>query len=66
MNSVVFHTMMQDEPTTGMDPGARRFLWDVLTSVMRGGRSIVLTSHRLVHGACHLALSLAECFVLNS
>ncbi|CAB4007510.1 ATP-binding cassette sub-family A member 3-like [Paramuricea clavata] len=35
-----------DEPTTGMDPGARRFLWNYLTSVIRAGRSIVLTSHR--------------------
>ena len=38
--------LVQDEPTTGMDPVARRFLWDTLTGVMREGRSIVLTSHR--------------------
>ncbi len=37
---------LQDEPTTGMDPATRRFLWDVLTSVTHEGRSIVLTSHR--------------------
>ncbi|EDO28092.1 predicted protein [Nematostella vectensis] len=36
-----------DEPTTGMDPVARRFLWDSLTHVMKGGRSIVLTSHSM-------------------
>ncbi|KAJ7376779.1 hypothetical protein OS493_032513 [Desmophyllum pertusum] len=36
-----------DEPTTGMDPVARRFLWDTLTGVMKGGRSIVLTSHSM-------------------
>ncbi|XP_065191638.1 phospholipid-transporting ATPase ABCA3-like [Sycon ciliatum] len=36
-----------DEPTSGMDPGARRFLWDVLANVMRAGRSIVLTSHSM-------------------
>ncbi|XP_031559324.1 ATP-binding cassette sub-family A member 3-like isoform X2 [Actinia tenebrosa] len=36
-----------DEPTSGMDPVARRFLWDSLTSVMKGGRSIVLTSHSM-------------------
>ena len=38
--------LWQDEPTTGMDPVARRFLWDSLMTVMKGGRSIVLTSHR--------------------
>lgn len=36
-----------DEPTTGMDPGSRRFLWSTLTSVMKSGRSIVLTSHSM-------------------
>ena len=36
-----------DEPTTGMDPGARRFLWDVMTNVMHSGRSIVLTTHSM-------------------
>ncbi|XP_046858898.1 phospholipid-transporting ATPase ABCA3-like [Xenia sp. Carnegie-2017] len=36
-----------DEPTTGMDPGARRFLWNYLTTVIREGRSIVLTSHSM-------------------
>ncbi|KAJ7352721.1 hypothetical protein OS493_034326 [Desmophyllum pertusum] len=36
-----------DEPTTGMDPVARRYLWDSLMTVMKGGRSIVLTSHSM-------------------
>lgn len=35
-----------DEPTTGMDPVARRYLWDVLTNVRDSGRTLVLTSHR--------------------
>ncbi|XP_049732054.1 phospholipid-transporting ATPase ABCA7 isoform X6 [Elephas maximus indicus] len=36
-----------DEPTTGMDPHARRFLWNSLLSVVREGRSVVLTSHSM-------------------
>jgi ATP-binding cassette subfamily A (ABC1) protein 3 len=36
-----------DEPTTGMDPGARRFLWNVLLDVVKQGRTIVLTSHSM-------------------
>ncbi|XP_078609223.1 phospholipid-transporting ATPase ABCA3-like isoform X2 [Branchiostoma floridae x Branchiostoma japonicum] len=36
-----------DEPTAGMDPKARRFLWDAVTSLMKGGRCIVLTSHSM-------------------
>ena len=35
-----------DEPSTGMDPVARRHLWDVLTKVRDSGRTLILTSHR--------------------
>ncbi|KAI6072304.1 ATP-binding cassette sub-family A member 7 [Aix galericulata] len=38
---------LQDEPTTGMDPGARRFLWDCILSLVKEGRSVVLTSHSM-------------------
>uniref|UniRef100_A0A4W3GUE0 ATP-binding cassette sub-family A member 1-like n=1 Tax=Callorhinchus milii TaxID=7868 RepID=A0A4W3GUE0_CALMI len=36
-----------DEPTTGMDPKARRFLWNCILSIVKEGRSIVLTSHSM-------------------
>ncbi|XP_011819489.1 PREDICTED: ATP-binding cassette sub-family A member 7 [Colobus angolensis palliatus] len=36
-----------DEPTTGMDPSARRFLWNSLLAVVREGRSVMLTSHSM-------------------
>ncbi|KAJ1086296.1 hypothetical protein NDU88_006417 [Pleurodeles waltl] len=36
-----------DEPTTGMDPRARRFLWNCILSVLKEGRSVVLTSHSM-------------------
>jgi ABC-2 type transport system ATP-binding protein len=34
-----------DEPTTGMDPAARRALWDVVLGLKTRGRSILLTTH---------------------
>jgi ATP-binding cassette, subfamily A (ABC1), member 3 len=36
-----------DEPTTGMDPGAKRHLWSVICKVRNQGRSIILTSHSM-------------------
>ncbi|KAM9095061.1 phospholipid-transporting ATPase ABCA7 isoform 2-T2 [Sarcophilus harrisii] len=36
-----------DEPTTGMDPRARRFLWNSVLGVVKEGRSVVLTSHSM-------------------
>lgn len=35
-----------DEPSTGMDPETRRFMWDYITSV-REGRALVLTTHSM-------------------
>ncbi len=39
--------ILLDEPTNGMDPNTRRYLWDVLTKVTREGKSIILTSHSM-------------------
>ncbi|XP_034038157.1 phospholipid-transporting ATPase ABCA1b [Thalassophryne amazonica] len=36
-----------DEPTTGMDPKARRALWNCIHGVIKEGRSVVLTSHSM-------------------
>ncbi|MBQ0863083.1 ABC transporter ATP-binding protein [Streptomyces smyrnaeus] len=34
-----------DEPTTGLDPQARRNLWDLLRRINSAGRTVVLTTH---------------------
>jgi ABC-2 type transport system ATP-binding protein len=34
-----------DEPTTGLDPQARRQLWDLIEEFKAAGRTIVLTTH---------------------
>jgi ABC-2 type transport system ATP-binding protein len=34
-----------DEPTTGLDPQARRQLWDLIEEFKRAGRTIMLTTH---------------------
>lgn len=34
-----------DEPTTGLDPQARRNLWDLVESIKRRGTTVVLTTH---------------------
>ncbi|XP_032594289.1 phospholipid-transporting ATPase ABCA3 isoform X2 [Drosophila grimshawi] len=36
-----------DEPTTGMDPAARRQLWNIVCRIRDSGKSIVLTSHSM-------------------
>jgi ABC-2 type transport system ATP-binding protein len=35
-----------DEPTTGLDPQARRNLWDLVNSIKAKGTTVVLTTHR--------------------
>jgi len=39
--------ILLDEPTTGMDPGGKRYLWNVILGLIEEGRSIVLTSHSM-------------------
>lgn len=34
-----------DEPTTGLDPQARRHLWDLVRAIKAKGKTVVLTTH---------------------
>jgi ABC-2 type transport system ATP-binding protein len=36
-----------DEPSTGLDPQARRNLWDIVQNIKAGGRTIILTTHNM-------------------
>lgn len=36
-----------DEPTSGMDPGARRQLWNMVIKARNAGKSVILTSHSM-------------------
>ena len=45
----------QDEPTSGVDPAARQFLWSIVKGVVGAGQSVLLTTH-----------SMAECEALCS
>ena len=35
-----------DEPSTGMDPASRRFMWDLIAHTMKG-RAVILTTHSM-------------------
>jgi ABC-2 type transport system ATP-binding protein len=37
--------LLLDEPTTGLDPQARRLLWETLRALHRGGLTLILTTH---------------------
>uniref|UniRef100_A0A7E4V768 ABC transporter domain-containing protein n=1 Tax=Panagrellus redivivus TaxID=6233 RepID=A0A7E4V768_PANRE len=39
--------LMLDEPTAGVDPHTRRFVWEVLITLKNTGASMVLTSHSM-------------------
>uniref|UniRef100_G1Q1D1 ATP-binding cassette sub-family A member 3-like n=1 Tax=Myotis lucifugus TaxID=59463 RepID=G1Q1D1_MYOLU len=50
-SSVVF----LDEPSSGMDPIARRLLWDTVTWMCKAGKTIIITSHSM--GECEALCS---------
>ncbi|XP_037068888.1 ATP-binding cassette sub-family A member 2-like [Pollicipes pollicipes] len=39
--------VLLDEPTTGMDPASRRYLWELVRRLVAAGRSVLLTSHSM-------------------
>jgi len=39
--------VFMDEPTTGLDPHARRAVWEVIRNLKKEGRSVLLTTHYL-------------------
>ncbi len=45
-----------DEPTTGLDPQARRYLWDIVNKIKADNKTIILTTHYMeeAHILCDL------------
>lgn len=41
-----------DEPTTGMDPQARRMIWDFIKNINKEGMTIFLTTHYMEEADC--------------
>ncbi|XP_063790760.1 phospholipid-transporting ATPase ABCA3 [Pseudophryne corroboree] len=39
--------IFMDEPSTGMDPVARRLLWDAVTRMRESGKAVIITSHSM-------------------
>jgi ABC-2 type transport system ATP-binding protein len=42
--------LLLDEPSTGLDPGARRDLWESLEALRTGGVTVLLTTHFMEEG----------------
>jgi ABC-2 type transport system ATP-binding protein len=42
--------LLLDEPSTGLDPGARRDLWETLEALRTGGVTVLLTTHFMEEG----------------
>jgi len=43
--------LILDEPTTGLDPQARRLVWERIRTLKRGGTTILLTTHYMEEAA---------------
>lgn len=47
--------LLLDEPTTGLDPQARRSLWELVKELQQGGLTVILTTHNMEEAdhLCH-------------
>jgi len=43
--------LLLDEPTTGLDPNARREIWEILHNLKKSGTSMILTTHYMEEAA---------------
>jgi ABC-2 type transport system ATP-binding protein len=50
--------LLLDEPTTGLDPQARRSLWELVKELQKGGLTVILTTHNMEE-ADHLCQRIA-------
>ncbi|XP_065066088.1 cholesterol transporter ABCA5-like [Rhopilema esculentum] len=41
------NVVLMDEPSTGMDPSSKRFLWNVISANIKGSRGAILTTHSM-------------------
>ena len=39
------HASLLDEPTTGLDPQARRSLWELVKNIRARGATVIITTH---------------------
>ena len=46
-NNFPYDLPVQDEPTAGMDPLSRRFLWERIHDATRRNQCVVMTSHSM-------------------
>src|SRR5437660_819806 len=42
------HVLILDEPTTGLDPQSRLFLWDTIVALRERGTTLILTTHDML------------------
>lgn len=47
-----------DEPSTGLDPQSRRYLWDIVREIKNDGKTIIMTTHSMEE-AQHLCDTIA-------
>jgi len=36
-----------DEPSTGLDPQSRRYLWDIVDDIKKDGKTVIMTTHSM-------------------